>query len=1093
MAWSRWLFANLLLWLILVVINALFLLPTPWRLTMLFVSVSCSVASFAYWIVPALYRWFLQPHSPTLNQIALQVGELVDVHDRLANALQLLRKLESNSEAYSQDLIQEAFNQVAVEMRGRAFRDSSARRPIQQSLWRALATLCAAAALWLFFSNTMNIGWMRLSQPQRDFQPSAETLFWVFPGDAIILHGQDLVVKVLPKSPYGEEWHLGLSKNGNEEKRSLLKGKDDTLRCIFSAVRDSFYYQINAGKIKSRWYRVGVRELATIRTLQVKIYPPGYSRQEPFLLPENVGDVSGLKGSRVEWRAELSKKVDSADLVFASGQTRSVPVTDTRLNAEFVINKDDRYAFSLKDQDAQEPLRQIEYHIRVLADQYPFVRIVSPGRDVELGEDMQLPMLIEAQDDYGLSKMHLVYTVLAAGEEEIDSSRFAYQAIAAPTGDHVRVAFHWDLSASPLLPNETVVYGIVVHDNDTVSGPKIGRSSLYRARFPSLFEMYQDIAQRHDNAQEQLQSIYEQSQDLKKSVEELQQDLLRNPKVDWQKKQQAEDSRKQQEQLTQNLQQFNQALDEMVQKMERNELLSPETLEKYQNLQQLYQEIMTPELEKLMQKLSESMQKLDQNQMKKALEELRLSSEDINKNLDRTIALLKKLKMEQQLDEAERTARKLEEDQQRISEAAQQPPQAKDKLLEQQKSVQENVQRLSDLLKKIEQEMDQQPGMPQKEVQSARARMESSQMKQDFQQMTEMLQKNGATGTGQCSGNIQNQLQQAANELQQAKDKLSGEQQRKAMQALQRGMRDLIELSKREEAVLDRTEGTPAVSPEILKLAEEQQNISSGLQRVTDQLFEASKESFFIDSQIGSALGQAAKNMAQSQASLEERNQMAAAGRQGQAMSELNRASFQMLAALQGMKSGSCSSGMSMSSFMKQMQSLANAQQGINQQSMGMGAGGQQMSMAQQAALARLAAQQGQVRKSMEQLAQEAGSLSGTLGNLDKIIEDMKQVENDLGHEITRQTLQRQQQILSRMLDSYKSVREREYSRKRKAETGKQYAATDPKELPAELGERKEKWQQDLLRAKKQGYSRDYLELIQQYFEALFNDETARN
>ena len=1094
MAWSRWLPPNLLLWLAIVVLNAVLLLSTTWRVALLLFGSVCSTGSLIYLVGPPLFRWLLQPHTPTLNQIALQVGELCgNVHDRLANALQLLRKLESNNEAYSGDLIQAAFDQVAVEMHGRAFTDAAALKPVQRSLLRVLVTVLAAAGLCLVFSQTVKTGWLRLSQPQRDFVMAADAEFFVFPGDTMVLNGQDLLVKVLPQTPAGVAPQLRLSKNGNEEMHALIKSKDDTLRCAFPAVRDSFHYQVQAGKTKSRWYRVGVTALAMIRTLQVKVSPPGYSHQEPFLLPENVGDVSGLKGSRVAIRAQISKKIDSAEILFASGKTVSVQKEDQKLSAEFVIERDDRYVFSLKDRDACEPLRQIEYHIRSLADQYPFVRIVSPGRDIELSEDMQLPLLIEAQDDYGLSRMQLLYQVLRDGEGEIDSSRFSNQAIAIPAADHVRMAFHWDLSASPLLPNETVLYGIMVRDNDTISGPKVGRSPLFRARFPSLYEMYQDITRRHDDAVEQLQSAYEQSQDLKKSVEELQQEMLRDPKIDWQKKQQAEDSRKQQQQMTQNLQQFTQALEEMVQKMEKNELLSAETLEKYQNLQQLFQEIMTPELEKVMQKLSEAMQKLDQNQVKKALEELKVSAEDLNKNMDRTIALLKKLKVEQQLDQAERTARKLAEEQKRISEAAQQPQKDAEKLLEQQNNQQENAGQLQELLKKIEQEMEQQPGMPQKEVQQARTGLESSQMKQNFKQMTEMLQSNRNSGMGQCSDEIQKEMQEAAKQLQQAKDKLSGEQQRKAMQALQHSMRDLLELSKREEAVLERSERTQAAGAEILKLAEEQQNIAAGLQRVTDQLFEASKESFFIDSQIGGALGQAAKQMTQSQQLLEERNQMAAAGKQGQAMSELNRASLQMLTTLQSKKSGSCSSGMSMASFMKQMQSMANAQQGINQQSLGMMPGGQQMSMAQQAALARLAAEQGQVRKSLEQLAQEAGQPSGGMGSLDKIIEDMKKVESDLGREVTRQTLQRQQQILSRMLDSYKSVREREYSRKRRAETGKPYAVTDPLELPGDLGDRKEKWQQDLLRAKKQGYSRDYLELIEQYFEALFDDETARN
>ena len=55
--------------------------------------------------------------------------------------------------------------------------------------------------------------------------------------------------------------------------------------------------------------------------------------------------------------------------------------------------------------------------------------------------------------------------------------------------------------------------------------------------------------------------------------------------------------------------------------------------------------------------------------------------------------------------------------------------------------------------------------------------------------------------------------------------------------------------------------------------------------------------------------------------------------------------------------------------------------------------------------------------------------------------------------------------------------------------TGKDYLAIDPGQLPANLGERENRLREDLLRAKKEGYSRDYLELIRKYFEALSKRE----
>jgi hypothetical protein len=1025
-----------------------------------------------------------------LNRIALQVGEgYLALHDRLANALQLIRKMETNQEAYSESLMEMAFVQVADILQDQDFSEKLERRSFALSGKRFVAVAVVALALLVLVNSPLTIGLERFFHPQRDYAIPAEDLFTVLPGDAQVLKGDDLTVAVVRKTAKVTDVRLAVRRGALTETRSSLIAELDTIYFPFKAVRDSFHYQVFSGTSRSAWYRVSVLDRPVVRRLQVKLTPPPYSRQSTYLLPDNIGDITALKGTQVQLIAETNKSLANAELAFDSGRRCELQTLPHTVQGTFTVQEADRYALVLQDRDGLTSDSQVQYHIRLIADQAPFVRLALPGRDVDLTEDMMLPLLIEAQDDYGLTAMRLHYQVQPAGQEEIDSNRFASQAIPGPYSEQMRVAFPWDLSPSPLLPNESVLYFVEVKDNDIISGPKSAHTPIYRARFPSLYEMYKDLAQQHDSALDQAQTLYERSQEMSKSLNQLSQDMARDSQLDWQKKQRVEESVKEQQQARENLDKLNQTLDEMMQKMDRNNLVSPATLQKYQELQKLYQEIMTPELQKTMQKLAESMQNLDQEMLKKALQEFKLQAEEIEKNLDRTISLLKKLKMEQQLDRSIKMAEHLSREQKQVTEQG--DTSTAQKQLEAQQQVEQNTKELKELLKQMDQEMADQPTMPQQDVQNAMASLNEQSFNDRLQQMKQLLQSGDNQQAGKQSASLQQQFDSVQKQLQQAKEKLSGQQQRKAMQALQRGMRDLLELSKKQEALLDKTERVPPTSAEMRSIAEEQNNMASGLQRVTQQMFSASKESFQIDPRIGGALGQSAKSMQQALTALEERNNSGAAGQQGQAMASLNRAALQMHQALQSMMQSGSGGGMSMEDFMQQMQAMAGAQQGINQQTAGMGTGGQ-MSLAQQAAMARLAAEQGAVRKSMEQLAAEAGQRSNVLGSMDKMVDDMKKVEGDLHRQITRETIQRQQQILSRMLDAQKSMREREYSKKRKAETGKEYATNSPNELPADLGERREKWQQDVLRAKKEGYSRDYLDLIKQYFEALFERETSQ-
>jgi hypothetical protein len=108
------------------------------------------------------------------------------------------------------------------------------------------------------------------------------------------------------------------------------------------------------------------------------------------------------------------------------------------------------------------------------------------------------------------------------------------------------------------------------------------------------------------------------------------------------------------------------------------------------------------------------------------------------------------------------------------------------------------------------------------------------------------------------------------------------------------------------------------------------------------------------------------------------------------------------------------------------------------------------------------------------------------LGRLGKISEDMEKVAKDLqALKMDRRTIERQEQILTRMLDAQKSVREREYSKERKREVGKSYARKSPGENMDTEDERAKKLQADLMRALQEGYNPDYEKLIEEYFKTL--------
>ena len=86
---------------------------------------------------------------------------------------------------------------------------------------------------------------------------------------------------------------------------------------------------------------------------------------------------------------------------------------------------------------------------------------------------------------------------------------------------------------------------------------------------------------------------------------------------------------------------------------------------------------------------------------------------------------------------------------------------------------------------------------------------------------------------------------------------------------------------------------------------------------------------------------------------------------------------------------------------------------------------------------------------------------------------------NDLNKKrFDRKTSQNQQRILSRMIDSQKSLTQRGYEEERKSKTAEQIQYTGPMGLPDDLGQRQSLIMNAMNSALKLGYSNDYQKMI---------------
>ncbi|MDZ7266219.1 MAG: hypothetical protein ONB48_04925 [candidate division KSB1 bacterium] len=1059
-----------------------------WMLTL----ASLAVVAYATWrlVLQPVLNSLAHPSGALPIDLALRLGKLhPEVHDRFANALQVYAdSTAEQGSAVRKALAAAALTRVSEQVKALDFSGILQRTTPRKRVLTGLVAFALCVLAWGAAPGFMFTGATVVLNPHRQIIETA-TQFSLTPGDVEIVKGEDLIVTArlnhLTTETVQLEWQLQGTRAVNQ---AVMKNSGSLVfQHKFERVRESLSYRVHLGEETSRWYHVRVIEPPLIRSLQVTIHHPDYTRRPPQALAENLGDIMALPGARASLQLEASKELRAAAVHFSWNASLPLQLSGETARGEFNIAQPGSYTIVLEDANGLHNIDPIQYRIELETDQTPAVRIAFPGQDVDLDESMQLPLTVLAEDDYGFSSAEIVYEHFPSLGGE---SRTGHWPLPFSDRHQPRLTLQavWDFTTLEMQPDDVVRYFARVRDNDVVRGPKAAHSQTYQVRFPSLYEIYQEVANVQSETAQDMQELYQQARQVKQKLDDLAQQLKKDPNLDWEQRQKLSETAGASEQMRESLRQMQERLAEMITTMERNDLLSLETLNKYLELQKLLQEINSPELQKALGELRKAMETLDPEKLEEAMKNFQFSQEEFLKGLERTINLLKQLQAEQKLDEALKKTADLQERQQEINEKAAKPSdaQTREQLAAQEKALQRDSEALEQPLQEISSllhELQQQS--PAQKVEQAAQMMQSENLAGGMEQMSESLQQGQMAQAQQQGRRVAQTLHRMREALAGAQKEMRESQQRQAMQALQRSSLDLLQLSKRQEQLGSQAGSTPQNEDMTFNhTADQQQELLSGLRRVAEQLHQTSQKSFAVTPEVARAVGQAMNSMQNALQQLEQRNGRQAATAQRQAMQSLDRAVAGLRAAMQQM-SGQPGMGMGMEQFLQRLLGLSGQQQGINQQTEGLTEQGMS-ALQRQAAMARMAAEQAAVQKSLEQLLQEFGNRGEILGRLDQTVRDMEEVVKDLQQQnVNRQTLERQQQILSRMLDAQRSLRERDHSKERQAERARNYRSIDPGALPDDLGGRRTRMQEDLMNALREKYSRDYRELIQKYFEAL--------
>jgi hypothetical protein len=1016
------------------------------------------------------------------------------VKDRLLNAYQL--ESQMNESRKKNDLIVAAISNTVSQIESKA--RYTYNRKIEMRFFRNSLTATAfITILFLIFSGSMFPALNRIAHYKTEFPVPLPFALVSLSGNQDILGGDSITVAFTGVGELPDSVTLNWF-NRNRDQSITIGKKSDVYSYQFMNVNSdiTFYVDSKSNAWFSHWDvimsvedTIFVTDRPVIEDVRFTIVPPEYTGESPQEHPGNITDVTALAGSNIIIDAKSTKPLSIAWILLEDSR-KNLTVREKDISGTISLTRDHSIEIFCLDQNDVSNLNPTRYRISMIPDFPPDLLIPSPTNEIELDENMEIHFNIQTSDDYGFSSAWIEYSIIHPEYIQPDTNTYTHGIPELVKDTRSQQVFHsWDISFLNLAPEDEIYFTVSVADNNSLTGPSVTQSSLFIGRYPSLVDMFMALESDEEAAEEEIEDMMLTLEDVRDMVEELELDLLKSEEVNWEHTQKAEEMLNKMEDLVQQVEQMQENMQKINEQIEKNNLTSEPLMEKFSKLQELLDSIMTPELMEAMEKLQQAMTEMDPEQMLEALENLDFNVEDLEEQLNRFIEMFQQALAEQKLDEVIKSLEKMVDEQTEIteemnnadSEKVMNEMASKERRQEERfKGVQEQMEEASDAMEEFAED-------PASEMDELRNSDLTEKTEKSLNDARTSMQENQKSQAQQKSGESQENLEEMLSQAQQIQEDFQQETVAEMMADFQRVMQNTLAISQRQEQLRISSIGLRSNNPRLPETAYLQDKIRRQTNQLFVQLTELSKKTFHISPKIGKALGTARLSMDRSIGRIEQKHMSAALKDQKSAMEGLNEAAKLMLGAMNEMQESGSASGFE--SFLEQMEQMSQQQQGINQGTMQLGQMGM---MAQQQMMQKLQAQQQQLQKSLGELLDEMSD--GGPDGLGKASQDMEEVVKDFKRrQVDRRTMERQERILSRMLDSQKSLSQRDYSEKRKSEAAEEIIYTGSSGLPDNMGEREMLLIQAMEDALNEGHSREYQSMMKTYFRKLQKESDALN
>lgn len=1024
-----------------------------------------------------------------------------NISDRLLNTLQLSDRMDPNSRDY--ELIQASVQQRSSKLNAVPFTEAINLGDNKRYAVWVMPIVVVMFSLGIFKPDLYTAGTDRVVNFSKEFKEKAPFEYKLATDLEAVEEGEDvpfevtLSGKVIPKKVYVK------SKQGTFLLEKVAKNR---FAGKLVQVREDMDFQFVASheneKYSSKDYHVDVIAKTAIGKLQATLNYPKYLGKENEVV-ENAGDLIIPEGTTVNWSI-LTKNSDEVQF-WINDKSQVFKKQGFNINRRFLNDANARIV--LKNRTSGK-LDSTALSIDVIKDEYPRIEVEEVQDSIKDGIRYFSGVV---GDDYGLSGLRFVYTITS----EDGSSREESMNVGNVLGTESPFNFAVDFRRENVKLNDRIEYRFVVYDNDGVNGSKATSSRSFVYKLPNLEELNEKREEEQEKAKEDLSNVMDKAAKFKEDLEKLRKESMNSKRSNWNQENQVNQLQEDHKSLIEDIQRLQEEMKNSLEEKNQLSEMDEELLEKQEAIEDLLEELMDDELRDLLEQLEELMKEQNKEMLDDNMEQLEMSTEDMNKQLDRTMEMLKKMQVDEKIDAIEEQLKELAEEQEKLAEEVKDSK----KVTEEQKQAQKEIDEKFEKIKEDIQEMDSLNNELSRPMDMGDQEQNAEEVQKDLNDAEQNLDKNKSGKAGESQQNASDKMEQMAEQLDMMQQQSNQQQQQEDMTMLRNILESLVTLSFDQEETMFNLERVADTDPAFKTHSRRQRRIIDDTKIVSDSLYELAKRQPKIAKFIDGELNQIRANHELTLEDIGERRRRDLTIHQQYVMTSYNNLALMLNESLQQMQnamrnqmpgSGSCNKpggkgmpkpgegmdGESMKrALQKQLDALKKGQkEGGNKQGdkpgnkpgqkSGQGGMGQFGMGSKQ--MAKMAAEQGAIRRRLEQMRKELNKDGSGNGNkLNELIKELEEQEKDIVNKrLDNNTIKRQKEILTRLLESEKALMERGFDEKRESKTPKNENYSNQIRFDEY---NKEKLRQiELLRAVDPAYSKYYKDRANEYFNSVF-------